>query len=916
MKLKKLIIYLQNQLNYKMIPYKTSCENRLYDLVRNRNISQLNNYELSKPFEFYTSIKLSEEYKTDFMLYDDIEPEFKEENQLSYSDTGIDLCNLVDSIVQCKLYKGTINWKDVSTFAGSQNNVDEEGHTYVKWKKLILSRNSDSSLSSNIRKQIFLDKTFDRSVMCNYLVDLQKNPPTIDIEYSNEYEQRDYQIEVDKLMDENKNCVVCIPTGTGKDRTMINFLKKSNKYFILVPRRCLSEQLEDEIKRFRPDLSDDILVIGDGKKCPKKIMKNIVICVYNSYGLYHKQLENFIKQTHKIFIDEAHNVYRPQIYKEAELEYDDNFSCESEDEESEDDESETEDDETESDESEDIISLTFIKRIRKLKKYNKIVYLSATIDELPNCNFYKKDIREMIEKGYICDYTIHIPIFTQNNDKTVCNYLVQNYTNIIIYTANTKEGKKINKMLNQFEKNCSCYIDYNTNAKDRKKILKKFENGEIKFIVNVRVLKEGFNCSKVMGVCFMKFPTDRVSLIQMIGRALRKHHLKKFAKIIIPFSNKDDKTISKFLKILSDSDPILKKSLLKGENSGRIIVKKANIEEKNDDEEKKENEEKDDEIYNILYESVYKSIGEAIFDSWLNKYNNLDEYLSKLEKKKWPPRTIKDPDINCLGSWIHRQKTSFKKNKLSNERKEKLKELAKKHNLSLEIKENISWEHQFELLVKYVDENKKWPPFSKQKNPDIKSMGWWVHTQKTSIKNNKLSNERKKKLEELAKKHNLSLEIKENISWEYQFELIVKYVDENKKWPPSSKQEDPDIKSMGKWVYTQKQSIKKNKLSNERKEKLEELSKKHNLSLEIKEFGNKGVSWEHQFELLVKYVNEKKKWPPRTIKDPDINCLGSWIHRQKTSIKNNKLINERKEKLEELAKKHNLSWKIKEQYHF
>ena len=74
--------------------------------------------------------------------------------------------------------------------------------------------------------------------------------------------------------------------------------------------------------------------------------------------------------------------------------------------------------------------------------------MSATIDKQDNFEYYYKDIREMINNGYLCDYDIHIPLFSNNpDDITICKYLLKNYMGIIIYCNNQIEGKKINNIL-------------------------------------------------------------------------------------------------------------------------------------------------------------------------------------------------------------------------------------------------------------------------------------------------------------------------------------------------------------------------------------------------------------------------------------------------------------------------------------
>lgn len=86
-----------------------------------KKVEDFDNNDLWKIFEYYSCIQLSKEYKRNFYEYDDIDPDFKEKNQMTRDDTGIDCCDLIDTIVQCKLRKDTLTWKECSTFFGSQN---------------------------------------------------------------------------------------------------------------------------------------------------------------------------------------------------------------------------------------------------------------------------------------------------------------------------------------------------------------------------------------------------------------------------------------------------------------------------------------------------------------------------------------------------------------------------------------------------------------------------------------------------------------------------------------------------------------------------------------------------------------------------------------------------------------------------
>lgn len=100
---------------------KTVYENRIFEKYNDLKTSgktkeTLTNYDLCLIFEWYTCLKLFEEKNKKFYCYNDIDSDFKELNDLSQIDTGIDCCDLENTIVQCKLRGKTLTWSDCSTF--------------------------------------------------------------------------------------------------------------------------------------------------------------------------------------------------------------------------------------------------------------------------------------------------------------------------------------------------------------------------------------------------------------------------------------------------------------------------------------------------------------------------------------------------------------------------------------------------------------------------------------------------------------------------------------------------------------------------------------------------------------------------------------------------------------------------------
>jgi len=566
----------------------------------------LTNNDLAKIFEYYSCIMLMNEYKQKFYEYDDINPDFKELHQMSRTDTGIDACNLIDTIVQCKLRQSNtnLNWKECATFFGSNVYTNEDDILSIRWKKMIITRNSDCNLSKHFdcRKKSFKDKTYDRNEMITYCKTLLEKPPLVsnDDSIQNKITFRDYQIECKNLIMETKaNLVICLPTGTGKNLIILHSLKEKTKYLILVPRIILMEQIRDDLKVHFPKLSRSVQCIGDGENVYDD-KKYIYICVYNSINV----VKEYAKSFEKIFIDEAHHIKEPEIY----LQDDNNEEIESSedvsrdelennesgnDEDNLEDDNDNDNDNDNDDEEQDLenpahknndekdevvedveISKSFIDEISSLSRYNNVVYLSATIDIQEGITYYKKDLREMIEKKYLCDYTIHIPIFNDDpTNKSVCKYLIKNYRNIIIYCNSQKEGNIINKLMNTILKGCCEYIDCNTGKIKRNKILKEYKEGKIPFLVNVRILVEGFNAHITKGVVFMHLPSNSKTLIQIIGRCLRLHKEKTIANIILPFAEKgDEDSINNFLKVMAKNDSKIKKSYESKSLGGYISI--------------------------------------------------------------------------------------------------------------------------------------------------------------------------------------------------------------------------------------------------------------------------------------------------------------------------------------------------------
>jgi superfamily II DNA/RNA helicase len=284
--------------------------------------------------------------------------------------------------------------------------------------------------------------------------------------------------------------------------------------------------------------------------------------------------------------------------------------------------------------------------------------------------------------------------------------------------------------MNKLQLNSCEYIDCNTLKKKRDDIINKYKNGEISFLVNVRILVEGFDAPITKGVCFLHLPTNKITLIQIIGRCLRLHPTKNIANIILPFSSKEDENnICNFLKVMAKNDNRIKKSFENKQLGGYISI---DITEETDDEDINDNIEFK---YNMVFDSMgILQNGEEI---WMKRLEEVKKYIDDNNKRPSEESEIKT--VKTLGKWVSHQIQNYK-NKNGIMKKQIIyniwtefinNEKYKKYFMSNEEK----WKIKFLLLIKYINTYTKKP-----KNNEIYEgiiLSRWITAQQKNYLNKK-----------------------------------------------------------------------------------------------------------------------------------------------------------------------------------
>ena len=590
---------------------------------------------LHKVFEWYGCIILSRQSDTTVLCWEDVPADLREEKCMS-RDMGIDAFDIVGKcMIQMKLYHGTISWRALSTFLACHHDFMDH--------KMILYRNTEShvcdKIADYIKKKIVEDRTVTDAEFrkeCKRIQKLKiKTTPPIEKKEIRPYQQDAKQM-IEQAHERKCNLILCLPTGTGKTWVVLDYHleHRDETTMILVPTRVLLQQWNDTCKEL--GIQTYLVDSNHHRDLKKYNGESIVICVYDSYKNIHEEIYRW----KRIVADEAHHIFKPERYMETEDDYDD-FS----------EEEEIEEEEEMEEEERHIYSMSLI---RDLSQTNRMIYLSATLDKPDDETlYYEYKVRQAISDGYLCDYQFIFPIFEQKDttNQHLAEYLIyrQNETHCLIYASNCKEGKEFVDMLHAIQAGCAGYIDADTTAAKRTKLFADFESGKIRFLINIRVLVEGFNAPHIRSIFFLRVSSSEIFIIQAIGRALRLHPDKIKATIYVPFTHENDiDRIQAFLTQLSTYDERIKQSLMQKKVGGYLSLEHGEVQE--------DDEKTDDSVFEFRYNLIVDRMGNS---------NQLEEMAIKraLEYKAFYEEVRTKPSAILCG------KTKEKKQNATNEQK-------------------------------------------------------------------------------------------------------------------------------------------------------------------------------------------------------------------------------------------------------
>lgn len=321
------------------------------------------------------------------------------------------------------------------------------------------------------------------------------------------FKLRDYQEEcVNNIinMNEQSRKIACLPTGSGKTILMSEICKRTNKrVLIIVQSSELRQQTIDKLKMVCGESVDVGSVQGNIREYNNRIIVGTRQTITSNSFDMSKLIEkgNF----EYILIDECHCAV-----KQAET------------------------------------------IINSIGKHSKVVGMTATpynndLKSVYNGFIYKRELIKMIEDKYLVDaicYTVRSNVNIDNvktyqgdfainelsktiNIESRNKLIYQSYiekckdrNKTLIFATDINHSKAIAEYFNEKGISC-CSIDGTLKKSERTQILKDFEDGKIKVLVNVMILTIGLDIPAIDSIIFARATQSKALFIQMLGRGLR-----------------------------------------------------------------------------------------------------------------------------------------------------------------------------------------------------------------------------------------------------------------------------------------------------------------------------------------------------------------------------------------------------------
>ena len=272
--------------------------------------------------------------------------------------------------------------------------------------------------------------------------------------------------------------------------------------------------------------------------------------------------------------------------------------------------------------------------------------------------------------------------------------------------------------------------------------------------------------------------------------------------------------------------------------------------------------------------------------TWDESFNILKEFIAE---KKTMPKFIEEYKGISVGGWCSDQRVSYNKEKLNQDKIKKLEALGDVWYWA-EKRTKECWDESFNILKEFVEE-KKTMPKQTEEYKGIK-IGDWYSYQKRKYSNEKLNDDKIKKLEALGDAwYWAEKKTSKTFNWDESYNILKEFVEE-KKVLPKCIEEYKGIK-IGSWCFIQRNNYNNEKLNDDKIQKLEALG-------DVWYWSEKRTCWDVSFNILKEYMTKKRKIPKYIVEYKGIK-IGIWCAVQRRTYNEKKLNDDKIQKLEALG---------------
>lgn len=258
------------------------------------------------------------------------------------------------------------------------------------------------------------------------------------------------------------------------------------------------------------------------------------------------------------------------------------------------------------------------------------------------------------------------------------------------------------------------------------------------------------------------------------------------------------------------------------------------------------------------------------FSDFDTKFDELIEFMKI--NNRYPVAHSECRTEVLLAYWIMTQRKDKKLNKLTDYEIQKMISLP-----DFQWTVKFDYDEKLTELVKFVELNGKLPS-TESKNEEESILGHWVERQRKAKKNNKINEEKIKKLEKVTGWY-----WEKTDPFDNNYKKLIDWITTNDNKIPSQSSINKEEARLGVFCGNIRKKYKMNKLDNEQMQLFQKIPNWFwETSAVIKTFD------ENLADLLT-FIQITKRLPSSCSKNQDEKRLGGWCQRQKTQYKKNKL---------------------------